>query len=89
MTDKKLFQLVAKTKPQEKITPEMKAALDEMYAEILTGNCDFVMIVGEQDNSDGEEGVSFMTNQDNAGCNLMLDQVKFNILAGALMGLAE
>lgn len=89
MTDKKVFQLVSASKPADKITPEIKKALDEMYAEILTGECDFVMIVGEQDNSDGEEGVSFMTNQDNAGCNLMLDQVKFNILAGALMGLAE
>lgn len=86
MTDKKVFQLV---KPKESITPEIKKVLDEMYAEILTGKCDFVMIVGEQDNSEGEEGVSFMTNQDNAGCNFMLDQIKFNMLAGQIMGLAD
>jgi len=76
MTDKKLFQLVSKTKPQEAISPEMKAAVDEMYQEILTGKLDFVMITGDKD------GCGFVTNLDTAGCNLLLDQVKFNILLG-------
>ena len=81
MTDKKLFQLVAKTKPQEKMTPEMKAALDEMYAEILTGDVDFIMATGD---SNGEDPVGFITNLDTAGCNLMIDQMKLGILMGQI-----
>jgi predicted pyridoxine 5'-phosphate oxidase superfamily flavin-nucleotide-binding protein len=81
MTDKKLFQLVAKTKPQEKMTPEMKAALDEMYQEILTGDVDFIMATGD---SNGEDPVGFITNLDTAGSNLMLDQMKLGILMGQI-----
>lgn len=78
MTDKKVMQLVTGKTPE--MTPEFRKILDEMYAEVLTGKPDFILMLGDVDGN----GVSFLTNLDVAGTNLLIDQVKLGLLSGNL-----
>lgn len=77
MTDK-VFQLISNKNKKEKMTAEFRAAVDQLYNETLDTDQDFILISADPTGT----GMSFISNLDQSGINLLIDQLKLSVLTG-------